>query len=236
MKKLNILSSLVIAVSFISCGGGGGGTDTPDPIVVTPPSAATLSFPANNEECNTGVSLNSTQSRVDFEWNASNNTTSYTLVVQNLLTNAIGNTNATTNFASVTLNKNTPYKWWVISKNTSTSETATSSEWKFYNAGDAVKSYAPFPAELVSPALGSSTTNTSVSLEWTGSDVDGDISSYDIYFGTVNPPVDLLNTTTAQKLENITVSAVNTYYWKVVTKDEENNTSTSEIFQFKVTN
>ena len=232
MKNLTTLCYLGIISIFLSCGGGG--KDTPDPVIVNPPTAATLTFPLNNEECNTGESINSTQSKVNFEWNVSTNTTSYTLVIRNLLTNTNFNTNTTSNFSTVTLNKNTPYKWWVVSKNSETTDTAKSSEWKFYNSGDAIKSYAPFPAEVVNPSLGSSISVENVTLEWNGSDVDGDIKEYDVYFGTVNPPTELLSTTSTQKIESVVVNQGNTYYWNVITKDNSNNSSTSEIFQFKI--
>ncbi|MBL4939285.1 MAG: hypothetical protein JKY16_03250, partial [Lutibacter sp.] len=111
--------------------------------------------------------------------------------------------------------------------------TAKSAEWKFYNSGDAVITYAPFPAELIGPVMGSSTSESTVTLEWSGSDVDNDIKEYEVYFGLSNPPITNLDTTTNQKIENVAVSA-NTYYWKVVTRDDEGNTSTSEVFQFKV--
>ncbi len=234
MKILKYVLSIGIIVGLISCGGGGDDPE-PDPVPVLPPSSATLVFPVNNEECNTGGSLNSTQSRINFQWNTSSNTNSYTLVVKNLLNNTEHSTNSTSNQVDIIISKGTPYKWWVISKSTVTIETAKSAEWKFYNSGDAIITYAPFPAELIGPVMGSLTSKSTVTLEWSGSDVDNDIKEYDVYFGISNPPITNFETTTNQKIENVAVSA-NTYYWNVVTNDEEGNTSTSEVFQFRVVN
>ena len=66
-----------------------------------------------------------------------------------LLTNVETQSSTTLNQVEVTIDKNTTYKWWVLSKSTETIETAKSDEWKFYNSGDTVKTHAPFPAELV---------------------------------------------------------------------------------------
>jgi hypothetical protein len=232
MKKLKYILSIGFIITLLSCGGGGDDPE-PDPIPVLPPSSATLVFPANNEECNTGESMNTTQSKVNFNWNASANTNSYTVVLKNLLTSNEFSTNSTSNQVNIIISKSTPYKWWVISKSTETTKTAKSAEWKFYNSGDAVQTYAPFPAELVAPIMGSSTSDSTVTLEWSGSDVDNDVKEYEVYFGTVTPPTNKLDTTTSQNLENVAVSA-NTYYWSVLTRDNEGNTSTSEVFQFKV--
>ncbi|PHS54130.1 MAG: hypothetical protein COB01_02515 [Lutibacter sp.] len=219
-------------VTLLSCGGGGDDPE-PDPVPISPPSSATLVFPSNNEECNTGDSLNATQSKVNFQWNSSANTNLYTVIVKNLLTGTEFSTNATSNQMDIIISKSTPYKWWVISKSNETTKTAKSAEWKFYNSGDGVKTYAPFPAELIAPVMGISTSDGTVTIEWIGSDVDNDIKEYDVYFGIAMLPTTILETTTNQKIENVAVSA-NTYYWKVVTRDDEGNTSTSEVFQFKV--
>lgn len=233
MNKIKYILSIVFVASLLSCGGGDDDPPIPEPPVVLLPSASTLVFPANNEECITGVSMNTTQSKVNFKWNKGANATSYTIVVKNLLTNSELSTNSNLNEVDIIVKKATPYKWWVISKATGVSETAKSLEWKFYNSGDAVQTYAPFPAEIVSPVMGSTISGAAVTLEWTGSDVDNDIKEYDVYFDTANPPTENIGTVTQLLIENVSISS-NTYFWKIVTRDEEGNTSTSPLFQFKV--
>lgn len=233
MKTIKYILGLVMILGVQSCGGGGGG-DEPEPTPVTPPSAASLVAPANNEECITGVEVNANQTRVNFNWSAGANATSYTIFIKDLETNSEFDTNVTGTSIDLTVNKNTPYKWWVVSKATGTTQTAKSSEWKFYNAGDAITNYAPFPADLVSPEMGSTTSSSTVTLEWSGSDVDNDISSYDVYFGTnTDPLTNSPESTTAQKIENKSVTSGSVYYWQVITKDDVGNSSTSEVFQFK---
>jgi hypothetical protein len=57
---------------------------------------------------------------------------------------------------------------------------------------------------------------------------------YDVYLSTVSPPsapnFTLGSSNSSQK---VTVTADTVYYWKVVTKDREGNTSDSGIFQFR---
>ncbi|CAL2101107.1 conserved protein of unknown function [Tenacibaculum sp. 190130A14a] len=229
--NFRILYNLVfVSVLFISCGGGGGSDD----VAPTPPSKATLIFPEENSECNEGTQVSATQTTVNFDWSDATNATNYEITIKNLTTGtSVKHTSSTSNKA-ITINRATPYSWFVVSKNDG-SETATSNTWKFYNAGDAESSHAPFPADLVKPTMGSSfnSTTTSVVLEWTGSDIDNDLKQYSILMNTTSPPTTALNTTSSNSLE-VNVSTNNTYYWRVITEDEKGNTSTSEIFQFKI--
>ena len=223
---MNKISILLILLLTLSCSKDDGGNPSP--------AASLLIFPDNNQECIQGVDISTTQSTVTFRWAASNNTDSYDVVLKNLNTQNTTSHSSLTNELAITIQKGTPYSWYVISENLNVVETAQSETWKFYNAGDPIDSYAPFPADLVSPAMGSILTGiTSQSLSWSGSDIDNDIVSYDVYFGTANPPT-MLEVNTASTSVNVTVAAVNTYYWRVVTKDSQGNNSQSEIFEFKV--
>ena len=124
----------------------------------------------------------------------------------------------------ITINRATPYSWYVVSKNSGT-QTAESATWKFYNAGLPVASHAPFPADVVNPTMGANlSSTTTVALEWAGSDVDNDIVEYMVYLSTTNPPANNIGSTTSTTL-NANVSSNNTYYWKVITKDSQGNTS-----------
>jgi hypothetical protein len=69
-------------------------------------------------------------------------------------------------------------------------------------------------------------------LEWTGSDVDDDIIEYEVFFGTISPPETSIGVTSDSTISTQVVAS-KTYYWRVVTKDSSNNTSSSEIFEFK---
>lgn len=232
MKSKYIFSALLCATLLTSCGGGGG-DDTPPP--VTPPSAATLVFPDNNEECTEGVVVSSTQSEVTFDWSDAANTDNYTLRIKNLLTNSTTTHNATASEFTATILRGTPYSWNVISKATGATQTAESATWKFYNAGEGVENYAPFPAEAASPKMGENldALGGQITLSWNASDLDDDLVNYDVYFGTDATTSNLENTVTTTTL-NVSVTSGTAYYWRIVSRDSEGNTSNSEIFQFKI--
>lgn len=229
-----IFASLVFSLGLYNCSSSDDTTEPPPPVVIDPPEAANLIFPNENSECTEGSNLTSTESTIIFNWNDSKNAETYQLVVKNLETQATTNYTSNVSEKSVTILRGTPYSWSVTSKNSGT-VTADSATWKFYNAGEAVSSHAPFPAELVSPAyddaLSAGTTN--VTLEWTGEDIDNDIKAYKILFGIAAIPTDEAGSTPNNTL-SVEVVSGKTYYWRVLTIDDQNNTSESQIFKFSI--
>lgn len=197
------------------------------------PTAVTLSFPIDNTECNEGVIISDTRSEVVFKWTGSENNDSYTVSLKNLETEVIKNYNTTFEELAISILRGVPYAWSVVSKVTNNPETAESTIWKFYNAGLPKESHPPFPADIVSPAMGSTTEPGSVKLQWNGSDIDNDIVSYSILLDTVEVPVLSAGNATTNSL-TVEVEAGKVYYWKVVSVDANGNNSDSEIFQFKV--
>lgn len=170
-----------------------------------------------------------------FQWSASANTDSYTLNLKNLLTSASTTVTSSTNQVAVTLLRNTPYSWFVISGSKNSALTAQSATWKFYSAGAGIISYPPFPAALTLPAFASSVNATAgqISLSWSGSSVTNDVTSYDVYMGTTTPAL-LKSGVTNSTLSSVQVASGTTYYWKVVSHDAAGNSSDSAISQFTV--
>ncbi|MGC6430041.1 MAG: hypothetical protein ACON5F_03265 [Jejuia sp.] len=228
MKNIKYIYIVIVITSImLSCGGSDGA-----PAEVQDPTKAILLFPNNNEECTAGVVTSNVLANLTFDWMAADNATSYTLVVKNLVSNTENEYSSNTNERVVSLERGTPYSWYVISKASGTSVTATSDTWKFYLSGPGVENYAPFPADLKSPSHGSSISETSITMTWEGEDVDGDLKEFDIYLDTNSAPSTKMITTTDNKLENQAVNAGTTYYWKVVSHDNYGNTSTSQVFSF----
>lgn len=236
MKSLYKLLRLGFVLTLlVSCGGGDSPGGEPDPEPVPDPIAVTLVFPENNTECNEGEILSADQSRVIFQWNASQNTDSYEVSLTNLNTNTISNTISNTNEASIILQRATPYEWTVTSRANGTNQTASSAAWRFYNAGEAVSNYAPFPATAIFPERGSTLANAgAITLSWETSDIDNDLASYDIYLEENNSGQQVLVGTTAENNLDINVSASSVYHWQVVSLDVVGNSSVSEVFQFAV--
>jgi len=224
--------SIILLTTIIS-GCGGGKNNTPQP--PSPPAKAVLTAPAQNGICITGTVVSGTQSSVTFMCNAANNTDVYELVIKNLLTSTTSSQSTNKTQLAVTLLRNTPYSWYVKSISGQVSTTAQSDTWKFYNSGPGVAVYAPYPAEITAPIYGQIINAGTVSLTWTGSAVEGaKITGYDVYFGTTTTPALSKSNIIDSFVNNVAVTSGNTYYWRVVTKDENGNSSDSGLYQFSV--
>ena len=244
--KNNLLKyfSFLFTLTLISCGGGGdddgganngGGGGGP---VVNPPGKSTLTAPANSETCETGTSVSATQSEVTFTWTASSDTNTYDLKITNLNTSVVINRTALTSTSTkVTLDKGVPYSWNITSKSTASTTTTASDTWKFYLLGPGIVNYAPFPADLKTPASGSTVTRDGdgkVTFTWDGSDPDGDSLNYTLYVdatdGKQTPPT--AQTDLTVKTLAVALDAATTYYWRVKTSDGTNS-SYSIVYSFK---
>jgi hypothetical protein len=224
MKR--ILGFIVI-LFIVSCG-----KKAPVPA----PGKASLTTPLKDQPCLTGTVISATESTVTFSWAAADNTNSYDLSIRNLLTQTEVTQAVATNSATVKLLRNTPYSWYVTSKSAKTSAVTKSDIWKFYNAGPGVVTYAPFPAEITAPAFGAAMEagTTKVNLSWKGSSVSSNIVAYDVYFGPSNNPALYRNHITDSFVNDVTVGANTTYYWRVVTIDANGNISDSGTYNFFV--
>lgn len=202
-----------------------------------PPEAALLVFPERNSECTTGVDINAERSQVEFRWQKAKFTDSYELNVTNV-NSGVTQTVTTTAFSALRpLEKGALYRWNIRTLNNQTEDIATSETWSFYNAGSET-SYAPFPAEVVTPLSGASVVrdiNNEITLQWIGADVDNDIEGYEIYLDTSNPPTTLVASPSVSLSSiKIGVERDTVYFWKVITRDRENNTSDSGVYSFRV--
>ena len=235
MKKTILLLAISI-ITFTSCSKEGGGTETPE-VVILPPTAAILTFPANNEPCLETNSVNDTQSSVTFRWNAGQNVSSYDIRVINLSNSSSNLYNSTTNDKVLTLEHDEPYSWKVISNGESGTQPVESDTWKFYLAGPAQVNFAPFPAELTSPISGSTVTPSDgvIQIQWTCTDADNDIAQFEIYLDATDGST-LVNTIDFETITtsiDVTVENDTIYYWKVVATDAQGNQSDSGVYSFR---
>ena len=202
------------------------------------PGVADLISPVDKETCLDGVSINDTQSNVNFVWGTATGALSYELEIANLLTQSTQLYSSDTNELSIALSKAEPYSWSVRSIGETGTTPSMSDPWKFYLAGDAVVNYAPFPAELITPRSGANTTpdiNNLVILRWTADDVDDDLNRFEVYLDTtdgttLNQEIEYLaqETQLEVEVENNTV-----YYWKIVAIDLNGNQSSSGVYTFR---
>jgi hypothetical protein len=207
-------------------------------VVVDPPKASSLSFPENDKVCQEGTSVSDTESSVNFQWSASEKTTAYDLIINDIEANTSETySDITETNKEVTLERAKSYSWQIISKSNETTETATSDLWQFYLAGDGEENFAPYPATIVAPASGSTATATDglVTLQWTGEDPDEDTLTYTVYIDTVDGLQDANGTITDLTVTETTyqVTSNTVYYWRVKSSDGQNSSFT-QVYTFRV--
>ena len=202
------------------------------------PGVANLISPVDKETCLDGVSINDTQSNVNFVWGTATGALSYELEIANLLTQSTQLYSSDTNELSIALSKAEPYSWSVRSIGETGTTPSMSDPWKFYLAGDAVVNYAPFPAELITPRSGANTTpdiNNLVILRWTADDVDDDLNRFEVYLDTTDGTT--LNQEIAYQAQEtqleVEVENNTVYYWKIVAIDLNENQSSSGVYTFR---
>ena len=231
----NIVYILVIICLLVSCGK----SSNPEEELPVNPTAPTLIYPNNNEPCLDAVSLNDSQSQIAFNWNQGQNTYNYTLVITNLSTNDTQEIPVSFPPYTATLIKAEPFAWKVVANGAIGTTPAESDRWKFYLSGDAQTSYAPFPAELLSPQASSTVSANNdgeITLSWIATDVDSDIATYTLFMDTndASTEVTQLSYQSGNMQYNIEVESNQTYLWRVVTLDQTGNTSDSGTYGFRV--
>lgn len=232
MRKIIALAS--IALLLISCGGGGSDAPTPTPEPAnTAPSVPTLVAPTNSLLCINNV--------VTFEWNASTDAENNPIVYQlqiatdNQFSQIVSTTDVSSRTQSVTLDKGKAYYWRVKATDGKNASSAYSVTFSFYTEGAAIANHLPFLPELIQPETNTTVTGTAAILKWFASDADvTDVLTYDVYFGTTNPPtVKVSENRTTPTFEATSLQAVTQYYWRVVVKDNKGGATNGQVWNFR---
>lgn len=227
--KRSVLTMAVWLILIAGCS-----KDEPSPKA---PGAFNLVFPEDNSLCITGVSQSPSTSLVTFRWEAATNTDSYELRIRSLASSGVLREVTRGTSADVVIDKGTPYLWQVTAINQESGEKTTSAEWQFFNAGSSI-TYPPFPPRLLQPGSGASVfpdSNNQVFLVWEAADADNDLEEIEVYFGTDPDELPFLVALCcqAERLQ-VTVTSGSVYYWQVLSRDTEGNTSRSAIYSFRV--
>ncbi|MFO8129521.1 MAG: FISUMP domain-containing protein [Bacteroidales bacterium] len=82
------------------------------------------------------------------------------------------------------------------------------------------------------PEDGETGQDLSLTLYWTCSDPNQDQLSYDVYFGTSNPPPAVENGILANSYSTGQLSENTTYYWKIVAFDEADLSTEGPVWEF----
>jgi len=90
---------------------------------------------------------------------------------------------------------------------------------------------APYVPSNPSPANNSGGVDINAALGWTGGDPDGDIITYDIYFGTETSPPKIIS---KQSSTSFTPSLIakTTYHWKIVAWDNYDESTPGPVWSF----
>lgn len=200
------------------------------------PSKVDLVFPENNSECTAGVIISETESEVIFDWTDAQVGDLYEISLTNLTTGQERLFESDSSSLPIRLFRGTPYQWRVSTILTNSQQSTSSDTEVFYNAGPGVQSFIPFPAIAITPLIGQvlDSNITTITLEWEASDLDGDITEFDVYFGTESIPPLLAEGLTTNSLTDVLVNSGEVYNWRIITRDAQGNESQSEIFTFEV--
>ncbi|MCL6461630.1 MAG: fibronectin type III domain-containing protein [Flavobacterium micromati] len=232
MRK--IITFVCLSLSLISCGGGGSDEPAPAPEPVnTAPSIPTLVSPTNSKLCVSNALV--------LEWSASTDAENNPIVYQiqiatdNLFTQIVRTNEGTTRTFSITLEKGKAYYWRVKATDSKNAASAYSATFNFYTEGIAVINYLPFLPSLIQPEINATILGATASLKWFASDVDtSDILTYDVFFGTTNPPTIKVVDNKGETTFNATsLQATTIYYWRVVVKDNKGGETRGQVWNFK---
>lgn len=201
------------------------------------PTTPILISPLDAQTCEEGEDISTDFRRIDFAWEATENTTSYDLNAVNLDTETEHfKSSITTTSDYLVLEKNHPYSWQVISRSMNSSVSTTSTLWQFYVPGNGIINYAPFPATVVKPSSGALVipTDGKVTLQWEGTDPDDDPLTYTLYFDTTDglqiPKQEHLDLEVTSIDVNVQPNTL--YYWRIKSTDGANSSYTVPlIFQ-----
>lgn len=163
-------------------------------------------------------------------WNASNGASSYTLQVS-----------TRSDFSSYFYEKreipgtsqNVPglsysavYFWRVNAVNS-----FGTSDWSEVRSFTTISNLAPQQPRNPIPADNAQNQALSLSLGWACSDPESDPLTYDIYLGITNNP-SLVKSQTASNYNPGPLNTNTTYYWKIVAKDNYNNSTPGPVWKF----
>ena len=225
------ISILAISTVLWSCGGGGGDDPPPPPPTNKAPSTPSLVSPTNNLLC--------IDNTVDFQWNAATDPEGDAITYQiqvakdNQFTQIAQTLNGSETTRSISLEKGIAYYWRVKATDTKNAASSYSSTFQFYTEGEGVTNHLPFSPVLVNPELNAVEQQATTSLQWTASDVDSDPLTYDVYFGTNNPPTTKAGDNQTANTLTVDLSASSNYYWKVVVKDDKGGQTIGQTWNFQ---
>lgn len=230
MKKILAIAIWSVLICSCSSGGSGGDENPPPDNTNFAPTVPGLVSPKNGELCANNV--------LDFRWNTSSDSNGdpITYTIQISGNNQFSQidytaTGTVTNF-NFTLERGQAYYWRVKATDSRGESSNYSSVFSLFTEGDGVSNHLPFAPELIMPQMDASVDAGAISLEWSVNDVDGDVLTSDVYFGTDNPPTTLVSENQSTLSFNINTASATTYYWRIVVTDGKGGSTIGQVWNF----
>ena len=133
-----------------------------------------------------------------------------------------------TSYDPGTLNFGSTYYWKIVAWDSYGASTA-GSVWSFTTRFN----NPPYTPNNPDPPNGAANVDLNADLSWDGGDPDpGDTVTYDVYFGTANPPPKAVNNQSTTTYNPGTLNFSTTYYWRIVAWDNHGATSSGPIWNF----
>jgi hypothetical protein len=87
------------------------------------------------------------------------------------------------------------------------------------------------------PGDGATEIDIEADLSWDCDDPDGDFLTYDVYFDTINPPLDNVSDDQVETTFDLEILEFGTtYYWQIIATDEHNASTAGMVWQFTTSN
>ncbi|MFC2109949.1 hypothetical protein ACFLRU_06035 [Bacteroidota bacterium] len=222
---MKIYIQLLIVLTILSCGGG----DSSEENSNGAPEIVNLTYPTNNLLCITN--------NIKFEWTSAidleGDDVRYKIEISsdNEFTNIVKSGTFTQTEKTYELEQGKAYYWHIKSSDNHGNSNGFGATNNFYTENLASENHLPFMPELIAPAKNTFLSTNQTNLEWSCSDTDNDVLTYDVYFGTTQNPgkIASVNETTIE----VTLNANKTYYWKIDAIDAHNSKTLGQIWSFK---
>jgi hypothetical protein len=189
-----------------------------------PPNQPSNPNPANGT---TGVGINYNISWTGGDPDGDNVTYNVYFDTANPPITLVSENQTATSYDPGTLNTGITYYWKIVAYDIFNASSA-GPIWSFTT----ITNNPPYQPSNATPKDGSTNVEINTDLKWEGGDPDGDPVTYDVYFGTINPPPLIASNHTVTVYDPGKMNYSTTYYWQIVAWDYLGASTEGAIWHF----